>query len=115
VLVITLICASIIGGNAEALKQSGGRLLGAVLLLHTAGFALGYLTARVMRFKENDCRTVSIEVGMQNSGLGVALAKQHFQALPLASLPCAISATFHSIIGSGLAGLWRLFPPKSKR
>lgn len=107
-----MICASIIGGNAEALKRSGGRLLAAVFLLHTAGFGLGYLVARALRFQENDCRTVAIEVGMQNSGLGAALAKQHFQTLPLAPLPCAISATFHSIIGSVLAGLWRLFPPK---
>jgi BASS family bile acid:Na+ symporter len=114
VLVITLICASIIGSNATALKQSGGHLLGAVFLLHTAGFGLGYLAARLLRLPENESRTIAIEVGMQNSGLGAALAKQHFQALPLAPLPCAISATFHSIIGSVLAGLWRLFPPKPK-
>lgn len=114
VLVITLICASIIGSNATALKQSGGRLLSAVFLLHAIGFALGYLAARLFRLQENESRTIAIEVGMQNSGLGAALAKQHFHALPLAPLPCAISATFHSIIGSVLAGLWRLFPPKSK-
>ena len=47
---------------------------------------------------------------MQNSGLGAALAREHFAALPLAALPCAISATFHSVIGSVLAGLWRLRP-----
>jgi BASS family bile acid:Na+ symporter len=51
---------------------------------------------------------------MQNSGLGAALARQHFTALPLAALPCAISATFHSIIGSLLAGLWRMYPPKAR-
>ncbi len=114
VIVITLICASIIGSNADALKRSGGRLLIAVFLLHTAGFGLGYLTARWLRFAERDCRTIAIEVGMQNSGLGAALARQHFSALPLAALPCAISATFHSIIGSLLAGLWRMFPPKAR-
>ncbi len=110
VLVITLICASIIGSSAEALKQSGGRLLLAVFVLHCAGFGLGYAAARLLRFRENDCRTISIEVGMQNSGLGAALAKQHFAAMALAPLPCAVSATFHSIIGSALAGLWRKFP-----
>jgi BASS family bile acid:Na+ symporter len=114
VLVITLICASIIGSNADALKRSGGRLLIAVFLLHTAGFGLGYLATRVLRFAEIDCRTIAIEVGMQNSGLGAALARQHFSTIPLAALPCAISATFHSIIGSLLAGLWRMFPPKSR-
>jgi len=47
---------------------------------------------------------------MQNSGLGAALAREHFAQMPLAALPCAISATFHSVIGSLLAGLWRLRP-----
>ena len=108
VLTITLICASIIGSNAEPLKRSGGKLLFAVFMLHTGGFGLGYLFAWLLRFKRVDCRTISIEVGMQNSGLGTALANKHFAALPLAPLPCAISATFHSVIGSILAGLWRL-------
>jgi len=53
---------------------------------------------------------ISVEVGMQNSGLGAALAEKHFASLPLAALPCAISATFHSVIGSLLAGVWRLRP-----
>jgi BASS family bile acid:Na+ symporter len=89
-------------------------LLIAVLVLHTAGFGLGYLAARWLHFTERDCRTIAIEVGMQNSGLGAALARNHFAAMPLAALPCAISATFHSIIGSVLAGLWRMYPPKSR-
>jgi hypothetical protein len=49
-------------------------------------------------------------LGMQNSGLGAALAKEHFAHMPLVALPCAISATFHSVIGSLLAGIWRLRP-----
>lgn len=51
-----------------------------------------------------------MEVGTQNSGLGAALAKAHFAQLPLAALPCAISAAFHSVIGGILAGIWRLRP-----
>lgn len=108
VLAITLICASIIGASAEHLKDSGTVLLLAVLMLHSGGFALGYLFGRVVGMNKINCRTISIEVGMQNSGLGAALAKAHFAALPLAALPCAISATFHSVIGSILAGIWRL-------
>jgi BASS family bile acid:Na+ symporter len=108
VLTITLICASIIGGSAEHLKRSGGTLLLAVFLLHAGGFGLGYLFARLMGYGVTDCRTVSIEVGMQNSGLGAALAKAHFATLTLAPVPCAVSATFHSVIGSILAGYWRM-------
>ncbi len=49
---------------------------------------------------------------MQNSGLGVVLAKSSFPQMPAAPTPCAISAVFHSVIGSILAGIWRAMPPK---
>ena len=84
-------------------------LLLAVFLLHAGGFFLGYLFARVLGYDRIIARTISIEVGMQNSGLGAVLARRHF-ADPLTALPCAISATFHSVIGSILAGIWRLWP-----
>ena len=114
VLTITLICASIIGDSADAFKRSGGELILAVFLLHSGGFLLGYFASRLLRCDELTSRTISVEVGMQNSGLGAALAKAHFAAMPLTALPCAISATFHSVIGSMLAGLWRLRPVRSR-
>lgn len=110
VLAIVLICASIIGSSADALKHSAGVLLLAVFLLHAGGFGLGYLFSRWLRCDELTSRTISVEVGMQNSGLGAALARAHFTALPLAALPCALSATFHSVMGSVLAGYWRQRP-----
>jgi len=110
VLAIVMICASIIGSSADQLRQSGGVLLLAVFLLHVGGFGLGYLFSHLFRFDKLTSRTISIEVGMQNSGLGAALAKAHFSAMPLAPLPCALSATFHSVIGSLLAGYWRIRP-----
>jgi BASS family bile acid:Na+ symporter len=106
VLVIALICASIIGGSAAAVKGAAGRLLGAVFALHAGGFLLGYAAARLLGFDLTVARTISIEVGMQNSGLGVVLARRHF-ADPLTAVPCAISSVFHSVIGSLLAGWWR--------
>jgi len=110
VLAITLICASIIGTSAEDFKRSGPVLLLAVFLLHSGGFFLGYAASRLLRCDELTSRTISVEVGMQNSGLGAALAKEHFVQMPLTALPCAISATFHSVIGSILAGIWRSRP-----
>jgi BASS family bile acid:Na+ symporter len=106
VLVIAMICASIIGGSASAVQGAAPRLLGAIFGLHAGGFALGYLLARLTGFNLTVARTVSIEVGMQNSGLGVVLARRHF-ADPLTAVPCAISSVFHSVIGSMLAGWWR--------
>jgi len=109
VVAIALICASIIGQNRAAVLDAGGSLLVAVMLLHGFGFGLGWSVTRLVGFDERTARTISIEVGMQNSGLGVVLATSHF-ANPLTALPAAISATMHSVIGSFLAGVWRLRP-----
>lgn len=114
VIVITLICAAIIGANAEAVRHSGGQLLIGVFLLHSCAFALGYGFARWLGFPTRIRRTISIEVGMQNSGLASGLAKLNFTD-PLTTVPCAISATFHSMIGSFLAGYWRLLDHRKNK
>jgi BASS family bile acid:Na+ symporter len=111
---ITLICASIIGQQAASIRESGGTLVIAVFLLHAGGFTLGWGFAWLLGYEETIRRTISIEVGMQNSGLGAVLAKSSFAHLPAAPTPCAISAVFHSIIGSLLAGMWRMFPPREQ-
>jgi BASS family bile acid:Na+ symporter len=77
-----------------------------VFLLNAFGFGAGYIFALASGCRESLRRTSSIEVGMQNSGLGVVLARQNF-ADPLTAVPCAISSVFHSVIGSMLAGWWR--------
>jgi BASS family bile acid:Na+ symporter len=107
VLAIALVCGSIIGQNAVAIRSSGLPLLTAVVALHGAGFGVGYLFARAFGHDTAIARTISIEVGMQNSGLGVVLAQRHFPAEPLTAVPCAISSVVHSVMGSLLAGWWR--------
>jgi len=115
VITIALVCASVIGQNAAAVMESGPRLLAAVVLLHATGFGVGYLFARLFGYDRTVSRTISIEVGMQNSGLGVVLAQKHFPAEPLTAVPCAISSVTHSVIGSLLAGWWRLRPERAER
>lgn len=107
VLTITLIVGSIIGAGREQLVAAGVRLVAAVFSLHAGGFLAGYVLSRVWLRHELAARTISIEVGMQNSGLGVVLAQQNF-ANPLVALPCAISSVFHSLIASSVAAVWRL-------
>ena len=77
----------------------------AVFSLHALGFLLGYLVTRIIRGSRLTARTIAIEVGMQNSGLGVVLARQNFID-PLVAIPSAISSLFHSLIGSFVAGVW---------
>lgn len=107
VIFITLIVASIVGQGKKLILESGLQLAGAVFMLHAGGFLLGYVASHMINKNETVARTISIEVGMQNSGLGVVLAKQNF-AHPAVPIPCAISSVFHSLIGSLLAALWRL-------
>ena len=104
VIAIVLIVASILGARADQIRESGGILLLAVTLMHVGAFALGYGITRVFGFEELIRRTVSIEVGMQNSGLGVALATQFFSAT--AALPGALFSVWHNISGSLLASVW---------
>jgi len=107
VLLISLIVASIIGQNASAIFAHGPQLLLAVTLLHGSGFAFGYALARATGCDLSNARTVSIEVGMQNSGLGAVLARTHFAAEPLTAVPAALSSVCHSLLGSLLSGWWR--------
>jgi len=109
VVAVVLIVSSIVGQQRETILTAGWRLLLAPALLHLGGFVLGYAAARLCGLRECDRRTVSIEVGMQNSGLGATLATRHFPAT-VAAVPCAISAVYHSLIGSFLAAVWRARP-----
>jgi BASS family bile acid:Na+ symporter len=106
VITITLIVASIMGAGKQEIIEAGPRLLVAVFLLHAGGFLLGYVLSRAISGDEIAARTISIEVGMQNSGLGVVLARENFTS-PLFAIPSAISSLFHSLIASVLAGIWR--------
>ena len=114
VIVVVVIVAGIIAASKPLIQEHAGVLLLALFALHVTGFALGYLLSRLLGFGMAECRTISIEVGMQNSGLGASLAAapsfaQQF-ATPmqaaLAPVPSAISAVYHVVIGSLLAGIW---------
>lgn len=105
VIVIVLIVGGIIGLNTSSIADHASSLLPAIFILHALGFGIAYGIAKLFKFDEKSCRTLSIEVGMQNSGLGAQLARAHFS--PIAATPCAISAFYHCIIGAVLAGFWR--------
>ena len=115
IVLVILIVGGIVGGSKAQIMEHAGVLLLATFLLHASGFALGYGLARVLGLGEIEARTISIEVGMQNSGLGSGLAKTPAFAAQfatatqaaLAPVPAAISAVWHVVIGSLLAGWWR--------
>lgn len=106
VVLIVLVVGAIFAAGKAAIAQAGWTLFASVFSLHALGFGVGYGVAKWFGCQEADCRTVSVEVGMQNSGLGATLAKTHFASFPLAPIPAAISAVFHCLIGSALAWYW---------
>jgi BASS family bile acid:Na+ symporter len=106
VLMIILIVASVIAANKAPITESGFKLLASVFSLHIAGFLFGYILSILLKENLISARTISIEVGMQNSGLGVLLARENFTN-PLTAVPCAISSLAHSLIASVLAAFWR--------
>lgn len=112
VLMIVLIVAAILGVQREAVLESGFRLLAAVITAHGVGFLLGHVLGGLVGGFGTVSRTISIEVGMQNSGLGAVLAQAHF-ANPLTAIPSALSAMTHCIIGSAVAAWWSRHPPSA--
>ena len=110
VLAIMTIVTAVVSANAPSIRTSGAIIFVAVMLHNLLGLTLGYVAAIIMKLKEGDRRAISIEVGMQNSGLGVALATAHFG--PLAALPSVIGAVWHNISGPILATYWSKKPAK---
>ncbi|MBT2582846.1 bile acid:sodium symporter family protein [Planococcus sp. ISL-109] len=101
---ILIIVSAVTAANAQNVISSGFIVFLAVFLHNSFGLVLGYLTAMAMGLNETDRRAISLEVGMQNSGLGVALATAHFS--PLAALPSVWAAIWHNISGPILATIW---------
>ncbi|CAN6325950.1 unnamed protein product [Urochloa humidicola] len=87
-----------------------GAVMLSVFLLHFAGFFVGYAVAAIGGLKDKQRRAISIEVGMQNSSLGVVLATAHFSS-PLVALPPALSAVIMNIMGSSLGLVWQYITP----
>ncbi|MCO5565148.1 hypothetical protein L7F22_018821 [Adiantum nelumboides] len=118
VLISSLLASSVFSANVGLLGSIAGssasmspqliQVAEAVLLLHACGFLLGYFVSAAVRLQEGQRRAVSIEVGMQNSSLGVVLATAHFTSAMVA-MPAAISAVLMNIMGSSLAVVWSRF------
>lgn len=102
---IALILMIMIAAGQESLLNVGGLLFLAVILHNFGGYLLGYGAGKLFRMDEADCRTIALEVGMQNGGLASGLANQMGKIATVGLAP-AIFGTFMNISGSILAGWW---------
>ena len=106
VLAIVAIVAAIIAGSKTQILESGLLILAVVALHNGLGYLLGFGASWLFKLPYADSKAIAIEVGMQNSGLGVALAAVHFAASPITAVPSAIFSLWHNISGPALATYW---------
>ncbi len=105
VIAICLIIMAVVSANAAKLMTTGPLVVAVVMLHNVCGYALGYLAGRLLGLTKEQMRTLSIEVGMQNSGLATSLATMHFAAMPMAAVPGTVFSVWHNISGAVYANI----------
>ena len=113
-ILISLIVASIVAQGKDIILSSGIRLLTALICLHLSGFVLGFVFSWVSFKNWQVAKTISIEVGMQNSGLGVVLARENFTS-PQVAIPAALSSLIHSIMGGIFVSIFKNSTTKNSK
>ena len=112
---IIMIIASVVSANSARLKTVGVMVVIVVILHNLLGYAAGFGVGKLLRLNTTKCRALSIEVGMQNSGLATSLAVTHFAQYPLATIPGAVFSVWHNISGAVYANfLANRHPEKAK-
>ena len=100
---IMMVVLIVVSHNAAKLL-TGGLLIVLVVMLHNLlGYAIGYLIGRLLKLSKPKRVAISVEVGMQNSGLASSLAVLHFASYPLATIPGAVFSVWHNISGALMA------------
>lgn len=108
-LIIATIVASIVAANANKLLESGLLIMLVIILHNISGLLLGYLIGLALKMQYAQRVAVSVEVGMQNSGLASSLATIHFATYPMATIPGALFSVWHNISGAIAAAIYRRF------
>ena len=111
VLGICYVVLAVVSKSAEKILSAGLLILLVVACHNVLGYLLGYGAGRMLGRDARVCRTISIEVGMQNSGLAATLAVAYFS--PAAALPGAVFSTWHNLSGAVLAAIYRRLDGRS--
>lgn len=104
---ICMILASVVSHNAEKIYTSGALVLAVVILHNLLGYASGFGLGKLLKLTPEKTKALSIEVGMQNSGLATSLAGTAFSDLTMATVPGAVFSIWHNISGAILASFYR--------
>ena len=98
--------AAVVSANSAKILTSGLLIVAVVILHNLLGYATGFAVGKALHLDSSKCRAISIEVGMQNSGLATSLAATHFAQYPLATIPGAVFSVWHNISGAILANFF---------
>ncbi len=111
-LAICLIVASVVSHNAERIFSAGAIVLAVVILHNLLGYLCGFGLGKLFKMGPSKTKALSIEIGMQNSGLATSLAGTAFPQLAMATVPGAVFSVWHNISGAILAGFYRRWKDK---
>ena len=104
VISIVLILAAVVAVSKDKIVESGLLIFTVVVLHNCLGYLIGFFAAKLFKLNIADSKAIAIEVGMQNSGLGAALAATHFN--PIAAVPSALFSFWHNVSGPVLANIF---------
>lgn len=107
VLAITLIVAAVVSHNSARILETGAIVFAVVILHNLLGYVAGYLLGAALKLPAAKKKALSVEIGMQNSGLATSLAGTAFPNLAMATVPGAIFSVWHNISGAVLANILR--------
>lgn len=109
---IAMIITIITAAGRDSLLTIGPALIGITLIHNLFGYFLGYWSGRLFKMPERDCRTIAIEVGMQNAGLASGIAKE-MGKIATVGLAAAVFGPLMNITGSTLASWWHNRQPET--
>lgn len=112
---ITLIVAAVVSHNSARILETGAVVFVVVILHNLLGYACGYLLGKILKLPVSKKKALSIEIGMQNSGLATSLAGTAFPDLAMATVPGAIFSVWHNISGAILANIYQKLVDDSKK
>ena len=104
---IALIVSAVVSHNAQRILETGAVVFAVVVLHNVLGYALGFILGILLKLPLSKRKALSVEIGMQNSGLATSLAGTAFPDLAMATVPGAIFSVWHNISGAVLANILR--------
>lgn len=112
---IFLIVASTVSHNSDRIHATGIKIIIAAILLNLLGYLFGYIFGSSFMMKMKRKKALTLEIGMQNSGMATSLAVAAFPGMAMAAVPAAVFSVWQYVSGAVLAGIFRKISKKSKK